>query len=90
MDNLQKKKETLKLQKSLIITNLELTAFEIGFIIRMIQLYNLSNDINLLKWASAFLGAAISTSLIFDYVRDEYNETKKELVYAIGENYEKR
>lgn len=88
MDKLKEEKETLELLRSLIITNLEFTAVEIGLIIKMIQLYNLSNDANLLKWAWVFLWAVISTSLVFDYAKDEYNESKREFKYTIGDNYE--
>lgn len=88
MDKINEQKTLLNLQKSLLVANLQFTTAEIGFIIKIIQLYNVSNDVNLLKFAGAFLGAAISTSLVFDYVKDEYRETKKQIKYVMGDNYE--
>lgn len=88
MDKINEQKTLLNLQKSLLVANLQFTTAEIGFIIKIIQLYNVSNDVNLLKFAGVFLGAAISTSLVFDYAKDEYRETKKQMKYVTGDNYE--
>ena len=88
MDKINEQKTLLNLQKSLLVANLQFTTAEIGFIIKIIQLYNVSNDVNLLKFAGVFLGAAISTSFVFDYVKDEYRETKKQMKYVMGDNYE--
>lgn len=88
MNKKEEIKKLLNSEKRLLISNLNLTVVESALIMKIAQLYFLTNDNNLLKWMGAFLGATICSSLSFDYIKDEYKKDKKELKYYIGDNYE--